>query len=193
MNVSFRLEGVDWNILGIMMGMDIHSLLPLGRSGLKRNHHLSWLPRLRLLPLGRSGLKHWMCHFFTSLNTVSFRLEGVDWNVYICYHIHMPKSPSAWKEWIETSFRVILWRSPLVSFRLEGVDWNINIHSYIPSSFCLLPLGRSGLKLQYHFPSIPLFRLLPLGRSGLKRQSGAFRPCSIRVSFRLEGVDWNSW
>ena len=43
-------------------------------------------------------------------------------------------SPSAWKEWIETTILTQIYIVSIVSFRLEGVDWNVvNSLSYVSS------------------------------------------------------------
>ena len=169
--VTFRKEGVDWNI---SLHLQAHSLgchLPQGRCGLK-----STCNTLLLTPMpSPSARKVWieilMRWYWRALMFVTFRKEGVDWNVINLnwcggWKRHLPQgrcglksdtvsmllsvlsSPSARKVWIEILVQggddIVL----AVTFRKEGVDWNWPI------------ITQAGAK---------------------------------RVTFRKEGVDWNFW
>jgi len=98
-----------------------------------------------LLPLGRSGLKRKWAE-----QNKSF-LE----------------SPSAWKEWIETSS-----------------SW-----LYVISPNGLLPLGRSGLKRCYAPLGIPALWSPSAWKEWIETLIYAGFSGSTNVSFRLEGVD----
>ena len=146
--VTFREEGVDWNLIHRKGKRIYSSHLPRGRCGLKYTSD-DWHKFLdtRHLPRGRCGLKFTEEEKRYILGEVTFREEGVDWNKYTHPTIfvllcHLPRgrcglkssyrwaffmrhsSPSARKVWIE-----ILWRIR---------DWE--------GWICHLPRGRCGLK-----------------------------------------------
>ena len=100
------------------------SHLPRGRCGLK----LECVPLLGVieshLPRGRCGLKYVSLSRSEELYIVTFREEGVDWNI-------SSNCPLFYFD---------------VTFREEGVDWNHICHCNLWNILCHLPRGRCGLK-----------------------------------------------
>ena len=125
--VTFRKEGVDWNLLVFFAGIKY---------------------ALRHLPQGRCGLKCPTDRENVSDSDVTFRKEGVDWNK-ICRKAMKERlaSPSARKVWIEIISTTILTFLLDVTFRKEGVDWNRRNAGRSDTEICHLPQGRCGLKL----------------------------------------------
>ena len=147
---------------------------------------------------------------------VTFRKEGVDWNVEQLKEGKLTfSSPSARKVWIEIS-RLLCHSvcAHRVTFRKEGVDWNIRTMARLERGFwspsarkvwieitpslsaaalttCHLPQGRCGLKLEALRTSHCSRRHLPQGRCGLKSYCCGVITIPPNVTFRKEGVDWN--
>ena len=101
--------------------------------------------------------------------SVTFREEGVDWNKQkLRKVVQRSWSPSARKVWIEILQRLRANCSTPVTFREEGVDWNTVLYAVWTLNRCHLPRGRCGLKyIRYSFFDI-CFSHLPRGRCGLK-------------------------
>ena len=112
-NVTFRKEGVDWNI------------------------DCDWIKVICLshLPQGRCGLKFPSMYHSASTIHVTFRREGVDWNrqnnVYrVIGHVIFRKEGVDWND--EKEYAKY---HQVVTFRKEGVDWNNQINRYQRESF----------------------------------------------------------
>ena len=192
------------------------SHLPRGRCGLKYHRLLRqptsrgspsarkvwieiWRTKLvqskskRHLPRGRCGLKCRISIKQKSNFLVTFREEGVDWNLSWLRSIvnkldrHLPRGRCGLKSLLGVGAKTL----DEVTFREEGVDWNMtnkigtkqiqaspsarkvwiempNKHQTKIEFFSHLPRGRCGLKYWLFDMFAPLSCHLPRGRCGLK-------------------------
>ena len=129
-SVTFRKEGVDWNSLISISPVSFSRHLPQGRCGLKSVTAFEKMP----VTSSPSARKVWIeiqsKAGRTYMNFVTFRKEGVDWN--LC------------ETWYEKSYKSHL---PQGRCGLKLRTYKIG---KCPS--CHLPQGRCGLKLRlYHF------------------------------------------
>ena len=100
--VTFRKEGVDWNICQLCNLFLCFRHLPQGRCGLKSVSSISTI----LCSPSPSARKVWIeikwVSFETKWKYVTFRKEGVDWNMSPSFFsTSSSSSPSARKVWIE--------------------------------------------------------------------------------------------
>ena len=191
--VTFREEGVDWNRAAWRTEARKNRHLPRGRCGLKcapsvplPGTHPSpsarkvWIEICRKerrsvqdwchLPRGRCGLKYVSLSRSEELYIVTFREEGVDWNI-------SSNCPLFYFD---------------VTFREEGVDWNQMLPCCQWYILGHLPRGRCGLKLSSEEAmNAANTGHLPRGRCGLKSVLVYCCLILVRVTFREEGVDWN--
>ena len=146
--VTFRKEGVDWNLQDLRNKSCIIRHLPQGRCGLKSRTRLSssvcdvvtfrkegvdwnklYIRKIisRVVTFRKEGVDWNMQDIAPRFHhAVTFRKEGVDWNKSgIMIVIPSQKSPSARKVWIEIIYVNNLVYLVCVTFRKEGVDWNI--------------------------------------------------------------------
>ena len=147
--VTFREEGVDWNILP-MIGTSFLIHVTFREEGVdwnsqkkKKDTSSEKSPSARKVwieidaftsPIGTnlmspSARKVWIEMFwiwdFLIAVLVTFREEGVDWNRRsISASRRRSASPSARKVWIEIILQMSFLYAPFVTFREEGVDWN---------------------------------------------------------------------
>ena len=126
LSVTFRKEGVDWNINMLARAATYVGHLPQGRCGLKstisgplsramnvtfRKEGVDWNATAQLKITGSPG--------------VTFRKEGVDWNGVedikaFGAEVTFRKEGVDWNR-LRTSRSIFAW----VTFRKEGVDWNL--------------------------------------------------------------------
>ena len=122
-DVTFRKEGVDWNKNGNINDEQFCRHLPQGRCGLKsykRYDNVTW-------ERSPSARKVWIeirtMHSLSPTRNVTFRKEGVDWNLRITKN-NTFQCVTFRKEGVDWNKRdgcPVLWL--IVTFRKEGVDW----------------------------------------------------------------------
>ena len=169
--VTFREEGVDWNVNGAVNQQGKLSHLPRGRCGLKfYQAHLSSPPNP-----SPSARKVWIEIIRTSFNygciSVTFREEGVDWNYFRSILSHScSQSPSARKVWIEILQKCTpqggsLWSPSARKVWIEiDSDYELLVKNGSPSA------RKVWIEIRnYHWST-----------------------SICVVTFREEGVDWNS-
>ena len=123
--VTFRKEGVDWNLTMVFQQLARYRHLPQGRCGLK---YIDAERNIEII-LSPSARKVWIEIYILSFQflsaPVTFRKEGVDWNM-----IHDPSMTvydvTFRKEGVDWNVTCYCKRAKkwFVTFRKEGVDWN---------------------------------------------------------------------
>ena len=214
--VTFREEGVDWNCKRLKQSSKSKGHLPRGRCGLK----FSINGLCRHYAASPSARKVWIEIWYTArangFTRVTFREEGVDWNILpmigTSFLIHVTfreegvdwnsqkkkkdtsseKSPSARKVWIEINIRTQQYLSFCVTFREEGVDWNMQ-SCKIKAAYAVT-FREEGVDWNRCF-HIPYWYQLNVTfrEEGVDWNSNCYGLKSERnwVTFREEGVDWN--
>ena len=82
--------------------------------------------------------------------------------------------------------------SELVTFRKEGVDWNKNLSLVSRSFLGHLPQGRCGLKCDSIVLSHPGIMSPSARKVWIEIPLSKAHSTYVAVTFRKEGVDWNS-
>ena len=167
--------------------------LPRGRCGLKYQKG-----SLRLIvPWSPSARKVWieisLSPFPSTYCTVTFREEGVDWNLTVAMKSEKLKHVTFREEGVDWNVcrRLAVCRCHHVTFREEGVDWNhVLVNSIKPIKVTFREEGvdwnGSSIWILSRVVSSPSARKVWIEIS--------FCPnwfVSIHVTFREEGVDWN--